>query len=433
MQWKAPVDEVPNALESTEYDDWLWKREKSPRSGPRVHFLNRAIFPAFSGLPDERVVDLVFYRDPGEPYQHWCFLAEIISDINERKLECAEIQRGYTVGILYAQQHAFMFDKPGIRHKDPARTCQTRGWNEKRHKASCKLLQDSYLRGSFPLPVIIGGSAASTTNIEEAAKASKDVIQQAGKPYIIRSIARKKKGACCGREDSQGTRLLSEAPLFRVPRGNSNIQPLEGTVLLKMKYQATFFDLTNIYDDAYSNSLGIARTNILPLSDATGGLFLDASRINQSCRHNARNTWNENMGKLTIHALRDINAGQEITISYLASTSESAERQRHLNEEFKFRCKCELCSLPFPRRELSDERLVKIQGIDRFIGEAFLDGNNPVAEINLFANFRNKGVQSATLIEGEENPTTIKIKRAADQLSAQPPEGLEKAEFEDLF
>ncbi|KAL2783624.1 hypothetical protein BJX66DRAFT_119441 [Aspergillus keveii] len=33
--------------------------------------------------------------------------------------------------------------------------------------------------------------------------------------------------------------------------------------------------------------------------------------------------------------------------------------------------------------------------------------------------------------EGEDSNTTIKMKRAVDQLSAQPPEGLDKAEFEN--
>lgn len=146
MQWKTAVDDGPNALGSTEFEDWLWKRENSPRAGTQVGLHSRAIFPAFSGLPDKRGVDMNFYRGPDQPHQHWCFLAEIvdfdfltrlhmeISDVDGRKvplffytdgrgseLEFAEIQTGYTITILYAQQHAFMFDEPGIRHEDPAR------------------------------------------------------------------------------------------------------------------------------------------------------------------------------------------------------------------------------------------------------------------------------------------------------------------------
>ncbi|KAL4861072.1 hypothetical protein BDV12DRAFT_204390 [Aspergillus spectabilis] len=53
MQWKTAGDKVPNGLESTEFEDWLWKREKSPRPGARVDLRNSIIFPAFSDLPDE--------------------------------------------------------------------------------------------------------------------------------------------------------------------------------------------------------------------------------------------------------------------------------------------------------------------------------------------------------------------------------------------
>jgi hypothetical protein len=30
-----------------------------------------------------------------------------------------QVQKGYTVAILYAERHAFMFCEPGIRHEDP--------------------------------------------------------------------------------------------------------------------------------------------------------------------------------------------------------------------------------------------------------------------------------------------------------------------------
>jgi len=35
------------------------------------------------------------------------------------ELPPAQVQRGYTIAIFYAQRHAFTFDEPGIRHEDP--------------------------------------------------------------------------------------------------------------------------------------------------------------------------------------------------------------------------------------------------------------------------------------------------------------------------
>jgi len=53
-----------------------------------------------------------------------------------------------------------------------------------------------------------------------------------------------------------------------------------------------FSDLSNIYRNTHSQALGISRINALPIDSNTrfGGLFLEASRINHSGRHNAQNT-----------------------------------------------------------------------------------------------------------------------------------------------
>ena len=99
-------------------------------------------------LPDENDVDLDFYESSDmvtyRPRRHWCFLGEIvdfatlvrlqmeIKDIDGRKIPLyfytdgrgselapAQVQKGYTVAILYAQRHAFVHGEPGIRPEDP--------------------------------------------------------------------------------------------------------------------------------------------------------------------------------------------------------------------------------------------------------------------------------------------------------------------------
>jgi SET domain len=302
-----------------------------------------------------------------------------------------------------------------------------------------------------------------------------EVVEPTSRPYDIRAIAGKGKGLVATTRIAKGTRLLSEAPLFRVPRNNPDIEALERIVTNEVNgldddQQRTFFDLTNIYGNTHSQSLGIARTNVLPLgsSASSGGLFLEASRINHSCRHNAQNTWNENIGQLTIHTLRDIEAGQEITISYLASTSEYADRQRFLKESFKFECKCELCSLPPAQRKQSDTWLRKLQAIDKSIGAFFWGDLEPGRALHLlhtmFGLFDEEGIWDASiarayknaydiatenddksrarvfaeraydtrrLIEGDDSPVTVKMKQTAEELSAQTPKGKNEAEFED--
>jgi hypothetical protein len=148
MKWKTTVDEVPNGLKPADFEDWLWKRENSQRPGRLINLRNRTIFPGFIDLPSDKSIDLDSYessdRVADPPRQHWCFLGEIldftmllrlqleINDIDGKKvpiffytdgrgseLASAQVQKGYTVAILNAQRHAFMFDEPGIRHEDP--------------------------------------------------------------------------------------------------------------------------------------------------------------------------------------------------------------------------------------------------------------------------------------------------------------------------
>jgi hypothetical protein len=89
---------------------------------------------------------------------------------------------------------------------------------------------------------------------------------------------------------------------------------------LSKDQQRAFFALHNAYGSSHIPPLSIARTNVLPLGSGSpeGGLSLQASRINRSCRHNAQNTWNANIERLAIHALRDIEGAQEIAIAYLS-------------------------------------------------------------------------------------------------------------------
>jgi hypothetical protein len=285
---------------------------------------------------------------------------------------------------------------------------------------------------------------------------SKEVIQLADKLYAVRAIEEKGKGLVAMTKIAKGVRILSEDPIFKVPRVSPDIKAMEHTVTNEVKRlnedeQRAFFDLANIYGQVHSQALGIARTKVLPLGSKarSGGLFLEASRINHSCRHNTQNTWNDNVGRLTIHALRDIEEGQEITISYLASTSEYAERQRFLREKFKFDCKCTLCSLPRSQRKHSDTRLRKLQDLNRSIGAFFWGDLEPEEALHLvhmmFGLFDEEGIWDAgiarayndayeiafqnddesrsrifaeracdarRLIEGDDSPVTAKMKRS---------------------
>ncbi|XWX00673.1 hypothetical protein V2A60_008774 [Cordyceps javanica] len=204
----------------------------------------------------------------------------------------------------------------------------------------------------------------------------------------MREIPGKGKGIVATTKIPKGTRILAESPLFIVQKKQPNPQVAGVDICreierLSDKQKQDFFALHNSHENRHIPELGICKTNALPLgSDATeGGLFLQASRINHSCRHNAQNTWNERLNKITIHGFRDIEEGEEITISYLSESSKYADRQIRLESAFGFRCSCELCIMPSGHRLQSDERLSKIESLDRKIGDGRSIISTPLASL----------------------------------------------------
>ena len=83
--------------------------------------------------------------------------------------------------------------------------------------------------------------------------------------------------------------------------------------------------------------------NAFEMTVGASGVFLKASRINHSCCPNACFAWNRYLGRLTIHAMVDIPAGEEITISYGRPFITLQERQAMFRRCFGFVCDCPAC------------------------------------------------------------------------------------------
>jgi hypothetical protein len=116
---------------------------------PRLADLRKqGAFPSFDDLPEDNDVDLE-YVDTTDgfnygPRKHWCFLAEIVNvqtflrlilTVKDRagqitrlmfytpsrggEVPPSQLRPGYTVAVLYAEQHAFLDMSVGIRHEKP--------------------------------------------------------------------------------------------------------------------------------------------------------------------------------------------------------------------------------------------------------------------------------------------------------------------------
>jgi hypothetical protein len=207
--------------------------------------------------------------------------------------------------------------------------------------------------------------------------------KEATKAFAVQDVPGRGKGIISTMPIPRGTRILCEEPLVINRPGQSApkqlLDPIHRQVdALSKEQREAFLSLHNIhpYMDAKEQYVGIFRTNALPIHDEEidGGIFLEASRLNHACDNNAQKSWNENIKRHTIHAIRDIPAGDEITITYLGTLRNREERQKALRDKFGFTCKCRLCSLPLELSREADKRLDQIFYIDRLVGYLGIDG-----------------------------------------------------------
>ena len=182
---------------------------------------------------------------------------------------------------------------------------------------------------------------------------------------------------------SRGTRILSEEPIITVPRNKPDSKQLRISICqqvdaLSEHQRRAFISMRNshAYRNAAQQYSGIVRTNALPIetNGSEEGIFLEACRVNHACDNNSQKNWNGNIKRHTVHALRDIYRGEEITIYYIGIHKNRKARNEALQAKFGFICLGRLCSLPLEQSQESDRKLDEIYRLDGLIGRGGIEG-----------------------------------------------------------
>ena len=141
----------------------------------------------------------------------------------------------------------------------------------------------------------------------------------------------------------RGTRLLAEECLFSIPGSKALLLDVEQAVqnLSAVQHKA-YMGLQCPDHPGKSPVVRIWEANCFKMGKGAG-IFLRASRINHSCTPNAHFAWNVYIQRETVHAMVDILANEEITISYCYPHTDVYHRQQRL-EPYGFDCKCDPCS-----------------------------------------------------------------------------------------
>eukprot|EP00933_Yihiella_yeosuensis_P018207 TRINITY_DN15032_c2_g1_i1.p1 TRINITY_DN15032_c2_g1~~TRINITY_DN15032_c2_g1_i1.p1 ORF type:complete len:517 (+),score=104.24 TRINITY_DN15032_c2_g1_i1:40-1590(+) len=113
--------------------------------------------------------------------------------------------------------------------------------------------------------------------------------------------------------------------------------------------QKAVFELCDTYARGQADKTleGIFASNALPKCSDPEELALCVlgSRINHSCAPNAEYLWSETLQMEEVRAVRDIEPGEEVCVSYVgdAILQPRSVRQEHIREGFRFVCRCSAC------------------------------------------------------------------------------------------
>jgi len=184
--------------------------------------------------------------------------------------------------------------------------------------------------------------------------------------FEIKATEGKGQGVFATQDISRGTRIMSEEPLIickKIWDLSDVISQFEG---LSPDSQRVIFELyCNRRDDRDTarwlkfesrpaslvlsvedqvTILAIYETNCFSIRAGCSGLFATASRMNHSCLPNAHHCWNGSLNRKTVHAVRDIKAGEEIFTTYISLCRGPEDRQSVLSR-YGFACNCPACDL----------------------------------------------------------------------------------------
>ncbi|KAJ7907911.1 hypothetical protein B0H13DRAFT_2662216 [Mycena leptocephala] len=173
----------------------------------------------------------------------------------------------------------------------------------------------------------------------------------------IAEVPGKGKGVVAKEHISRSTLIISEKPRITMPIDNFGI--VKALHSMSEKDVAFFMSFPGSDDDPIKGRL----KHFIPCEgDNCFGLCETICRVNHVCYSpmggpNAAYYWNTSSKEEELHALKEIQAGQEIEVSYMADIEQCEDPPMYIREKFGFECSCKGCARPAAERQVSNQRI----------------------------------------------------------------------------
>ncbi|KAI5894542.1 SET domain-containing protein [Schizophyllum commune H4-8] len=289
--------------------------------------------------------------------------------VSHQPVNDSDRPHGYAVGSTFGRSHGTELDGAAINHPvDAMLWTSFPGRNTDLNSHSAAERRDSWTEA------IVDG--LTKTEIFTQPGFPHPVERPAIPAHRIAPVGGKGLGVFATRDIGPGDLIIAERPLLMVPLGVPTAENIPAHFTMQQMIQASlaewekaleilvermlperreaFMKLANSHtNDGSGPILGRIRTNGIAASglhyqgkrgpegrfSATCELI---SRANHSCSPNARYTFNKQTFTSRLRAVRDIKAGEEITITYSRLDVPSADRQKDL-APYGFVCTCDAC------------------------------------------------------------------------------------------
>lgn len=192
--------------------------------------------------------------------------------------------------------------------------------------------------------------------------------QHANPPFEQHEFPGKGRGLVANKTLFRGDQIFASTPLLIVDPDSWKLATPErlsllyrGVETLPSASQESFWALLGHFKgDSVDDRINTNNFEVEINGRMQQALMPEIAMINHDCRPNAAYFWDEATLTHYVHALRTIQPGEEITISYIESETERARRMAKLELNWGFRCSCSACSAHPDMTAESDARLAQI-------------------------------------------------------------------------
>ncbi|KAG8908921.1 hypothetical protein FRB99_000024 [Tulasnella sp. 403] len=226
------------------------------------------------------------------------------------------------------------------------------------------LLARPFLKGGEPANI-----ATDKLRVPPKVSTINETLDRQTTSYMVVDIPGKGKGMIAARHIKRGELIMTDTPLFHIP-SSTDQSPSEYIrqviASLSPEGKAKFLSLSVPAPGIPEADVpfAIVQTNAFAAGPGMA-VFPNAARLNHGCSSafNVVYSFREEEKRLYVHALRDIQQGEELLTTYLDTKKPRAERVAFLKEHYGFECSCSVCSLPKSLSIASDIRLSSMQGL----------------------------------------------------------------------